>query len=97
MAYCFMPDHLHLAVEGRSTASDLRRFVKVAKQRVAYMARTEFHIPCIWQDGYYERVLRTFESTDTLIRYILDNPVRAALVERAEDFPYSGTMYWPEG
>ena len=97
MAYCFMPDHLHLAVEGRSPASDLRRFVKVAKQRVAYMARTEFRIACIWQDGYYERVLRTLESMDTLIRYILDNPVRAGLVERAQDFPHSGTMYWPEG
>jgi putative transposase len=97
MAYCFMPDHLHLAVEGRSTTSDLRRFVKVAKQRIAYMARTEFQIACIWQDGYYERVLRTFESMDTLIRYILDNPVRAGLVECAQDFPHSGTMYWPEG
>ena len=91
-----MPDQVHLAVEGRSPESDLRRFVKVAKQRVAYIARTEFHIACVWQDGYYERVLRTYESMDTLIRYILDNPVRAGLVQRAEDFPHSGTLYWPE-
>jgi putative transposase len=96
IAYCFMPDHVHLAVEGRSPESDLRRFVKVAKQRVAYIARTEFQIASIWQDGYYERVLRTYESMDTLIRYILDNPVRAGLVERADDFPHSGALYWPD-
>ena len=67
-AYCFMPDHLHLAVEGQHPDSDLRRFVKVAKQRVAYVARTEFQIQRIWQDGYFERVLRTYESVDTLMR-----------------------------
>ncbi|MGH9240130.1 MAG: transposase, partial [Vicinamibacterales bacterium] len=73
-----------------------RRFVKVAKQRVAYIARRQFQIASVWQDGYYERVLRTYESMETLIRYILDNPVRAGLVQRAEDFPHSGTLYWPD-
>jgi putative transposase len=96
IAYCFMPDHVHLAVEGSRPDSDLRRFVKVAKQRVAYIARTEFQIPCVWQDGYYERVLRTYEGMDTLVRYILDNPVRAGLVQCAEEFPHSGAMYWPD-
>jgi putative transposase len=75
VAYCFMPDHVHLAIEGMEPDSDLRRFVKVAKQRVAYIARREFQIP---------------------IRYILDNPVRAGLVEQAEAFPYSGTLFWPQ-
>ena len=92
-----MPDHVHLAVEGSRPDSDLRRFAKVAKQRVAYIARTEFQIPYVWQDGYYERVLRTYEGMDKLIRYILDNPVRAGLVERAEQFPHSGALYWPDG
>ena len=59
-------------------------------------ARRQFQIACVWQDGYYERVLRTYESMDTLIRYILDNPVRAGLVQKAEDFPHSGTLYWPD-
>src|SRR6185436_19948724 len=58
IAYCFMPDHVHLAVEGLTERSALRRFVKVAKQRVAYVARRQFAIPAIWQDGYYERVVR---------------------------------------
>jgi hypothetical protein len=34
---------------------------------------------------------------DTLIRYILDNPVRAGLVERPEQFPHSGALYRPDG
>jgi REP element-mobilizing transposase RayT len=31
-AYCFMPDHLDLLVEGKSDASDCRDFIKRAKQ-----------------------------------------------------------------
>jgi len=32
VAYCFMPDHLHLLVEGQSDGSDCRRFICRAKQ-----------------------------------------------------------------
>src|SRR5205823_14683452 len=32
LAYCFMPDHLHLVIEGLAETSDLRRFTKVTKQ-----------------------------------------------------------------
>jgi putative transposase len=32
IAYCYMPDHLHLLVEGVTDGADLRIFVKAAKQ-----------------------------------------------------------------
>jgi putative transposase len=96
LAHCFMPDHLHLVMEGCHQSSDLRRFVKVAKQRVDYTFRTQLGIRNVWQEGYYERVLRSDEATDVVVRYVLNNPVRAGLVERAEDYPFSGAKYWPE-
>ena len=36
IAYCFMPDHVHLVVVGRSATSELPRFVKLAKQRSGF-------------------------------------------------------------
>jgi putative transposase len=96
LAYCFMPDHVHLVVEGTHETSDLRRFIKVSKQRVAYVLRTERNTCSVWQDGCYERVLRSREATDIVIRYVLENPVRARLVFQAEDYPYSGVLFWPE-
>ncbi len=89
IAYCFMPDHVHLAVKGQKEHSDLRRFVKIAKQRVAYRARTRFGIALIWQDGYYERIVRS-HGMESVVRYILNNPVKAGLAARAEDYPFSG-------
>jgi REP element-mobilizing transposase RayT len=91
-----MPDHLHLVLEGCDDRSDLRRFAKVAKKRVAYVFRTQFGIPSVWQEGFYDHVLRSDEATDVVVRYVLDNPVRGALVRRAEDYPFSGAKYWPE-
>jgi len=32
IAYCFMPDHLHLLVEGQTDTSDCLRFIARAKQ-----------------------------------------------------------------
>jgi len=91
-----MPDHLHLVLEGIAPTSDLRRFVRIAKQRVAYAFRRTRGIPLTWQEGYYDRVLRSDEATDTVVRYVLDNPVRGGLVTQAEDYAFSGAMFWPE-
>ena len=95
LAYCFMPGHLHLLVEGERESSDLRRFARLSKQRVSYVHRTQFRIATTWQDGYFERVLRAEEATEVVVRYVLDNPVRAGLVTLAEDYPFSGALYWP--
>ena len=91
-----MPDHVHLVIEGTHEGSDLCRFVKIAKQRVAYVFRTERRISSTWQEGYYERVLRSDEATDVVIRYVLENPVRALIVARAEEYLHSGALFWPE-
>ena len=96
LAYCFMPDHLHLVVEGLSDSSDLARLVKLAKQRSGFAARTTLGIPLTWQEEYYDRVLRSEEATDVVVRYVLDNPVRVRLVRNAEDYAFSGARYWPE-
>lgn len=42
LAYCVMPDHVHLVVEGLTVTSDLRRYAKLTKQRIEYVARKEF-------------------------------------------------------
>ena len=58
-------------------------------RRRATMA-CQFALPKgLWQDGYYERVLRKSEDVLAIIDYILDNPVRAGLVSRPLDYPFS--------
>jgi REP element-mobilizing transposase RayT len=90
LAYTFMPDHVHLLVEGTSDASDFRRAVTMVRRRTTLACHTTLRP--LWQDGYYERVLRRDEDSLAVISYILNNPVRAGLVERAVDFPNSWSV-----
>jgi putative transposase len=93
LAYCLMPDHIHLLVEGLSPDSDLTRFAKMAKQRSGSLyARTRHQR--LWQPGYYDRVLRDDEDAREFARYVVNNPVRAGLVESPEDYPFTGSDVW---
>lgn len=42
----------------------------------------------IWQRGYHDHALRDDEDYFVRIQYLVNNPVRAGLVERIEDYPF---------
>ena len=90
IAHVFMPDHIHLLVEGTTTECDLLRFVSLAKQRAAYTFGQQ-HDQRLWQPSFYDHVLRDEESSLPFIRYIIENPLRSGLVDRIEDYPFLGT------
>jgi REP-associated tyrosine transposase len=93
LAYCFVPDHLHLLVEGIHEDSNLRRFVKMSKQRSGH----EYRRRCgyrLWQEGYFDRVLRDDADARIYASYIVTNPVRAGLVASAAEYEFVGTTRW---
>ena len=93
VAYSFMPDHVHLLVEGQSEGSDCRRFIKLAKQYAGFYYRAAFGRR-LWQRYGYEHVLRDDEAAISVARYILENPVRAGLVASVQDYPFSGSSVY---
>ncbi len=90
LAYCFMPDHAHLLVEGISAAADLRAFVVSCKQQSGYWFR-QTSGERLWEDGFYDHVLRDEEQTLAVIKYILANPVRAGLAKTIGEYPFAGS------
>jgi putative transposase len=90
IAYCFMPDHLHLLTEGLDDRSDCWALIKRAKQFSGYYYSRRVGRK-LWQRYGYERTLRTDEATLSVARYIIENPVRAGLVSRPGDHTFSGS------
>jgi putative transposase len=90
IAYCFMPDHLHALVAGLQQAADLRQFVKDAKQYSGFHYKREFG-RALWRPSYFERVLRAEEDRWGVARYIVENPLRAGLATRADEYPFLGS------
>jgi putative transposase len=90
-AYCFMPDHLHLLIEGKTDDADMRRFISVFKQRTAFSFKRS-HSARLWQPNYYERVLRKDETTSAAARYIFENPVRKGIVKEYHQYAHLGSF-----
>jgi REP element-mobilizing transposase RayT len=93
LAYCLMPDHVHLLAEGKTADADLKRFAKRLKQATgqAWAFRTGSRL---WQEGYYDRVLRPGDDAKAVARYIVGNPVRAGLAASPAEYPYVGLDVW---
>ena len=80
-----MPDHLHVIV----TPSDDRdtnvgNFSAAIKRWMWHEMKAAWR----WQPGCFDRLLRSDESLHDKWLYIEENPVRAGLVDRWQDWPY---------
>ena len=91
LAYVFMPNHLHLLVQGTTPRSDFRSLMRNLRKRTS-VVYGDLTGKILWQDGYFERVLRNEEQTIAVINYLLANPVRAGLVEKAVDYPFGWSI-----
>jgi putative transposase len=90
LAYCFMPDHLHTVVEGRSADAELKMFVARAKQYSGFYFKKQVGMR-LWQRYGHEHVIRDDEPTRKIVRYVLENPLRAGLAQRVADYPFIGS------
>jgi putative transposase len=47
----------------------------------------------VWLPGFHDHALRAEEATADVVRYIIENPVRAGLVKEVGAYPY-WNMIW---
>ena len=90
IAYCFMPDHIHVLLQAQSDDAPLLECIRRFKQVSAFGHRQRTG-RVLWQTSFYERVLRDDEETAVVARYVLENPVRAGLTRSVQDYAFSGS------
>ena len=87
-----MPDHLHFV--GQLCDGTLSKSVHSLKSYTAnILSKAGVESP-VWQDGYHDHGLRDDEDYRVKVRYVLQNPVRAGLVGKVEDYPYLMLPDW---
>ena len=95
--YCLMTNHFHFLVQ-RQTKEALpffmhwlelgyARYFKKKYQTTGHIFEERFRSPRIAEDSYYLQCGR----------YIERNPVKAQIVSRAWEYPYSSASYYAEG
>ena len=101
-----MPDHVHYFCSPSPEAKPLAAFIGAWKQwtskRIKAWARTTHNKggysfgfnpeDSVWQREFFDHVLRSEESYSEKWRYVRDNPVRAGLVNRAEEWNFQGEI-----
>ncbi len=89
--YCLMPDHMHILLRGYRQEARLLPAIRFVRRETSVALRSAFY-----QKQAYDHVLRDRELTRSafaaVIRYILENPLRAKLCSKPEDYPYSGAI-----
>jgi REP element-mobilizing transposase RayT len=89
LAYVFMPDHAHFVVvpnDGFSISQTIRLIKGGISRRLNTINDAK---GSIWQEGFFDRVPRTREDLNEMIRYVENNPVKAGLSPLPEAYPLS--------
>jgi putative transposase len=87
--FVVMPDHIHLLITPGPTSS-LEKCVQLVKGGSSHQIHEIRNQKMeIWQQGFYDWTIRDADDWRTKLEYIQMNPVRAKLVQRPSDWPYS--------
>src|SRR5437763_3470866 len=94
LAAITMPDHLHILTAPLDREASVSAYSKWFKRWFKELycrpsAHGSLHVqPWQWQEGCFDRLLRSDESLSDKWEYLRQNPVRAGLVTNSDDWPY---------
>jgi len=99
LAYCIMPNHWHLVLYPR-TDTNLGEFMSWLTSTHVRQYRTKTNTigyGHLYQDRYKSFPTESNQYCQTLIRYVEQNPLRAKLVDKAEQWQWSSLWRREQG
>jgi putative transposase len=93
--FVVMPDHLHLLLTPSANTS-LEKAIQLIKGGSSHAIHTQRQCQSlIWQEGFYDWTIRDADDWEAKVAYIRLNLVKAGLVAKPEDWPYSSANGQP--
>jgi len=89
-SYCLMTNHVHLIIEPGEDVTSLGKLMKrLAGRQTRYVNALEKRTGSLWEGRFKSHPIETERYLMTCCRYVELNPVRAKMVEKAEDYIWS--------
>ena len=88
LAWTVMPDHLHALIrlgEKETISLTVQRMKSLISARINQ--QTGFSQTC-WQRGFHDHAIATNEPLFGFAQYIVNNPLRAGLIQNNGNYPY---------
>ncbi|MBI4685227.1 MAG: transposase [Nitrospirae bacterium] len=89
LAYCLMSNHVHLIAKPQTEESLYKMMQGVTLCYTQHINRKLNRTGRLWESRYYSCIVDKERYLWAVARYIEQNPVRAKMVKRIEDYPYS--------
>lgn len=94
-AYCLMSNHVHLLIrEGMEELGGI--FRRIGASYVYWYNWNYSRRGHLFQDRYKSEVVEDNQYLFTVLRYIHQNPVKAGMVKKVEDYPWSSFREYTE-
>ena len=91
--YVIMPEHVHFFCKAELDAKALPTFMQRWKEWSSKRMARELNLSGrIWQEEFFDHVLRSSESYSQKWDYVKENPVRAGLVKSSNEWPGQGEI-----
>jgi REP element-mobilizing transposase RayT len=91
--YCLMPNHYHLLIE--TSTDNLSKFMRQLNMNYAiYFNKKYKRVGHLWQGRFKSWYVTDEAYLYTLMRYVEQNPLKAKMVKRLEEYPYSSYHYF---
>ena len=82
VAYSVMPNHVHILLKQKASLTKIIKYIK-GKSAIE-LNRSLDRNGQFWARDYYDRAIRNEEHFATVYKYILNNPLKANLVDAGE-------------
>ena len=89
LAYCLMGNHVHLLARPSKNESLYKMMQGITLCYTQYINRTYKRTGRLWESRYHSCIIDKEKYLWAVARYIEQNPVRAKIAKKAEDYPYS--------
>lgn len=88
-AWVIMPDHFHLVA--KPEGNDLSKIMKVMKMKFAgtYRSHVQMRGGRIWQNRFWDHIIRSQDDMNRHLDYIHYNPVKHKIISSPREYPYS--------
>ena len=95
-AYCLMTNHVHFVCVPQREDSLAFTFNTLHMRHAQFINRRNNAKGHLWQGRFYSTILDE-KHTYAAVRYVENNPVRAGIVKKAEDYMWSSAIDHIEG
>ena len=87
--YAIMPNHVHLLAQVRPESTDMQPTLSHWKGATSRAANQILQRSgAFWQHDWFDRVIRSEAELERIKKYIQQNPVKAGLCQKWQEYPY---------